>query len=114
MASFDNDPTDLDAAQQRDEDRRMRASVSLENENGDISWMLSGKRGRRIVRRQLREAGITAGAVSSSFHSNYGQMCFSEGLRVRGLQVLSKITQLLASGEIPFESFQLLMMEKDE
>lgn len=113
MGTPDFDPLDLEAAQQREEDARLRTRVAADNERDDLVWQLSGKRGRRIVRRQLREAGVAAGAVQSSFHSNYGQMCFNEGLRVRGLELLSKITQLLASGELPLESFQLLMKETD-
>jgi hypothetical protein len=113
MASHEIDPTDLDGARAREEERTLRAQAAAQNERGDLVWMLSGKRGRRDVRRRLRSSGVFAGEVSSSFHSNYGQMCFNEGLRVRGLELLSKITQLLASGELPLEHYQLLMTETD-
>jgi len=113
-ASTEHDPFDLDAQAAREEDRRLRDSVAADNQKDDLVWMLSGRRGRRIVRRQLREAGAMPGSISSSFHSNYGQMCFNEGLRVKGLQLLSRLTQLLVHGEIPFENFQLLFMETDE
>lgn len=110
----DFDPTDIDGIERREVERRRRAEAASENSDRDIAWLLSGLRGRRIVRRQLREAGIAGGSISSSFHSNYGQMCFNEGLRVKGLQLFSKITKLLASGEIPLEDFKLLMSETDE
>jgi hypothetical protein len=114
MPTGDHDPFDLDAQEAREEDRRLRERVAADNEKDDVVWMVSGRRGRRTLRRQLREAGALPGSISSSFHSNYGQMCFNEGLRVKGLQLLSKITQLLVHGEIPFEHYQLLFTETDE
>jgi hypothetical protein len=114
FTEWEHDPTDLDGQQERADARREHAKVVADNSDDDIVWLLSGLRGRRCVRRQLRDAGVSLGQIGSSFHSNYGQMCFQEGLRVRGLQLFSSITRLLASGEIPLESFQLLMKESDE
>lgn len=110
----DTDPFDLDGIAARDEDRRLRAKVAAENDDEDTIWEVSTPRGRRSIRRQLREAGVSAGNITTSFHSNYGQMCFNEGLRVRGLQTYSRIVRLVSEGRIPLEHLQLLLKENDQ
>lgn len=80
----------------------------------DVCWLASGPRGRRILRQLLREAGIDimAASVGSTFHSNYGQMCFAEGARARGLTLLAKLTKALATGDLKLEHWQLLITER--
>ena len=114
--TLDYDPTDLDGLSERDLERRQQAIAAELEEREDLVWLLSGRRGRRKVRRQLREAGfdISRDAVNTVFDRHHGQMCFHEGLRVRGLQLVWPIMRLLASGELPIESFRLLMTESDE
>lgn len=110
------DPTDLEGREARDEERRQRAiSVALQKRE-DLIWLLSGRRGRRRVRRQLREAGfdISRDEVSTVFDPHHGRMCFHEGLRTLGLQLIWPIMRLVASGELPFDSFRDLMTEIDE
>lgn len=99
---------------EREDEKQLRESVAATNARSDLVWLLSGKRGRRIVRQQLREAGVSIGqTVSSSFQPNYGLMCFQGPQRDRALRLLADITALLASGELPQESVQLLMSETD-
>ena len=82
----------------------------------DAVWLTSGPRGRRIIRRALRDAGIDimAARIGSSFHANYGQMCFHEGTRARAFGLLVQLLRALATGEMKPESWQLLLMEKDD
>lgn len=85
----------------------------------DAVWLASGPRGRRIIRRVLRDANIDIGAarIVTSFpvHSgNYGQMCFAEGARARALNILVELMRALATGELKLESWQLLVMERDD
>lgn len=112
----DYDPTDLIGREERDDQRRQRAiAVALET-RGDLVWLLSGRRGRRKVRRLLQEAGfdVSRDEVSSVFDRHYGQMCLDEGKRAQGFQMIWPIMRLLASGELPRESFEKLMTETDE
>lgn len=54
----------------------------------DLKWLLSSKRGRRIVYRLLQRAGV----YRSSFNTNALQMSFNEGNRNSGLMLLAAIT----------------------
>jgi len=68
------------------------------------------------VRRELRAAGfnIDRDEVSTVFDRHHGQMCFNEGLRTSAMQMIWPLVRLLASGELPQESFQLLMSDEEE
>lgn len=103
-------------AEQReiDEARELRKSVASTNSKNDLAWLLSGKRGRRELRRQLREAGVIVGrSVSPSFRGNYGEMCRGADARDQAARTLSGMLAALAFGEIPAESVQLLIAETD-
>lgn len=77
--------------------------------------MLSGPKGRRDVRRQLREAGFHTRSDDAPvvLNRHHGEMCFSEGLRSRALQKIWPIMRMLASGELPLDHFNKLMTETD-
>lgn len=114
--AVDWDPTDFEGKEQRDREVLQRAiAVGLEERN-DLVWLLSGRRGRRRVRRLLREANfrVESDLVSSVLDRHHGTMCFKEGHRTQALQMIWPIMRLLASGELPFESFKKLMTETDE
>lgn len=114
--AVDYDPTDLRGQEERADERKRRAIAAALEEREDIVWLLSGRRGRRKVRRLLAEAGfdVSRDTVRTVFDRHHGQMCFHEGLRTQGLQTVWPILRLLASGELPFESFRKLMTENDE
>lgn len=111
----DYDPVDLDGREARDLERRQRNIATATAERADLVWMLSGRRGRRAVRRQLREAGfdVSRDGVQTVFDTHHGRMCFHEGLRTRALQLIWPIMRLVASGDLPLDSFRKLMTETD-
>jgi hypothetical protein len=112
----DYDPVDLAGQAEREDQRRQRVLARTLVQRRDLVWLLSGRRGRRTLRRELRAAGfdIAHDEVASVFDRHHGQMAFQEGLRFSALRLLWPIMRLLASGELPFESFRDLMIEEDE
>lgn len=85
-----NDPTDLRGQERAQADAEKRDSLARETENGDIKWLMSSKRGRRIVWRLLDRAGV----FRLSFNTNAMTMAFAEGGRNEGLRILSMIHTL--------------------
>lgn len=81
----------------------------------DSCWLATGPRGRRILRAQLRDAGIDLGAafIRSTFSPNTGHMCFAEGARAHGLNLLAKLVKALATGDLKLEHWKLLVTESD-
>lgn len=53
----------------------------------DLRWLLSGPRGRRIVFRDLEDAGL----FRAVFNTNALSMAFAEGRRNQGLQKLARL-----------------------
>jgi hypothetical protein len=100
----------------RDEDGQQRKVAAAIEKRRDLVSKLSGRRGRREVRRELREAGfdVSSDAISTVLDRHHGQMCFNEGLRTKALQQIWPIMRVAASGELPFESFQKLMTEETD
>lgn len=84
------DPTDLRTQEQTREDAKRRERVAQNAEHEDIKWLMSSKRGRRIVWRLLDRAGV----FRLSFNTNAMQMAFAEGNRNEGLRLLSQIHAL--------------------
>ena len=83
----DIDPTDTDALAKAAKARDMRNRNAQDTEAADIAWMMSSKRGRRILWRQLERAGV----YRSSFNTNSMAMAFAEGERNAGLRLLASI-----------------------
>ncbi|WP_443696441.1 Bbp19 family protein [Pseudomonas sp.] len=83
------DPLDLQAAEDRKKQRQEAAQLEVLRNAEDIKWLLSSKRGRRIVFRLLQDAGV----YRSSFNTNALQMSFNEGNRNAGLMLLAVITE---------------------
>jgi hypothetical protein len=61
--------------------------MTRESEEADLQWLMSSKRGRRIVWRLLDRAGV----FRLSFNTNAMSMAFSEGNRNEGLRILGLI-----------------------
>jgi hypothetical protein len=80
----DHDPYDLDSASQRQEEQVLRCHLELTLAERDLVWLMSGPRGRRIVRRILRDARLD----ESSYHPNAMEMSRQEGRKeiARGLR----------------------------
>ena len=86
----DYDPTDLHG-QEREADRReMRNRLAKDSEAADLKWLMGSKRGRRIVWRDLDQAGL----FRLSFNTNAMQMAFAEGNKNIGLRKLALIHTL--------------------
>ena len=81
------DPLDLRGQAKAKADRELRERIARENEEADIKWLMSSKRGRRIVWRLMDRAGV----FRSSFNTNSMSMAFAEGNRNYGLQILGII-----------------------
>jgi hypothetical protein len=84
------DPTDL---RQQDDERQKEANrirLAGEVEALDTKWLMSSKRGRRIVWRLLEKAGV----FQLSFDTNALRMAFNEGNRNYGNKLLEQINRL--------------------
>lgn len=82
-----HDPLDLRAQEREKDDKILRARLERENEEADLKWLMSSKRGRRIVWRLLDQAGV----FRLSFNTVAMQMAFAEGNRNYGNRILAMI-----------------------
>lgn len=85
-----HDPFDLDAPDRERATRDERTQNTLRTEADDLKWMMSSKRGRRIIWRLLEQSGV----YRLSFSQNAMTMAFNEGNRNFGLALLSKLHEL--------------------
>jgi len=83
-------PLDLKAQQKSKDSKKSADRIERQNEESDIKWLMSSKRGRRFVWRLLEQAGV----FRSSFNTNAMAMSFGEGNRNYGLQLLNSIHTL--------------------
>ena len=86
----DYNPLDLKAQQKSKDSKKSADRIDRQNEESDIKWLMSSKRGRRFVWRLLEQAGV----FRSSFNTNAMAMSFGEGNRNYGLQLLNLIHTL--------------------
>ena len=86
----DYNPLDLKSQQKSKDTKKFAEKIDRQNEESDIKWLMSSKRGRRLVWRLLEQAGV----FRSSFNTNAMAMSFSEGNRNYGLQILNLIHTL--------------------
>ena len=82
-----HDPLDLRGQEQARKEAQERAVVVAKTDEEDIKWLMSSKRGRRIVYGLLERAGIWR----LSFNTNALQMAFNEGNRNEGLALMAKL-----------------------
>lgn len=88
--SRERDPYDDRVREREKAEAEIAARLTRETEESDIRWLMSSKRGRRIVWRQLDRAGV----FRLSFNTNAMQMAFAEGNRNEGLRLLSQVHAL--------------------
>lgn len=84
------DPTDIFSQEPSDKDKARQAEIDTELD--DFKWLMSSKRGRRIVWRVLERAGV----FRLSFNHNAMQMAFAEGNKNEGLRTLTMIHSVCA------------------
>lgn len=82
-----HDPTDIRSEDRAQAEQETRRKLARDTEESDLKWLMSSKRGRRIVWRQLDAAGI----FRTSFNTNAMAMAFAEGNKNNGLRLLSMI-----------------------
>jgi hypothetical protein len=99
-----HDPTDIAAQAAQDEQTRQRARIDLQLEISDFKWLMTQKRARRFMWRQLELAGV----FQTSFTGDALHMAFNEGQRNTGLRVLAMVHE-----HAP-ESYQLMLNEHND
>lgn len=109
--SVGHDPFDLDAQEAKRRAREDRGRVEAVLARTDLLTLMSKDEGRRFIRWLLRFAGVEDGQVRSSYHSNYGQMCYTEGLRAFGLLVYSQLVEALTDGGLPLDHWKAMLQE---
>lgn len=98
------DPFDTEAAEASQNRTREKAKLEQQREAEDLKWLMSSRRGRRIVWRLLERAGV----YRSTFNTNAMQMAFAEGARNAGLRMLAQV-----SASAP-EQYIEMLKEKSE
>ncbi|KAA3649390.1 MAG: endopeptidase [Proteobacteria bacterium] len=88
MSSYD--PLDIRGQERAKADTDERIRLTRDNEEADLKWLMSSKRGRRIIWRFLDRAGV----FLLSFNTNAMTMAFAEGKRNEGLRLLAQIHAL--------------------
>ena len=81
------DPLDIHGQDETSADRGLKDRINRETEEADFKWLMSSKRGRRIIWRLLEQAGV----FRSSFSTTAMQMAFNEGNRNNGNRTLALI-----------------------
>lgn len=84
------DPTDIEAIQQKQAEKKQHARHLDEIRNSDLQRLMSAKWGRRIIWRLLEDCGV----FRSTFNESALLMAFKEGNRNLGNQYLAEITSL--------------------
>lgn len=85
----DYDPSDAQDLEQRQRDATKAQRDEAKEIADDTKWLMSSKRGRRILWRLLSDAGV----FKSTFHTTAMQMAFNEGQRNAGLRTLALINE---------------------
>lgn len=81
------DPTDISGQLDETREHEARKRMARDVEIADLKWLMSSKRGRRIVWWLL---GL-CGTFRLSFDRNAMQMAFNEGCRNLGNRLLSEV-----------------------
>lgn len=85
-----HDPLDIRAQEEAKDQRDARSKLDQQNESEDFKWLMSSKRGRRIVWRQLERAGV----FRTPFNTNAMLMAHACGEKNEGLKMLAQVLQL--------------------
>lgn len=89
MTQPEHDPLDISADERNSAKTAEEERLATGERQNDLRWVMSNKRGRRFIYRQLEEAGIWR----SSFDIDSTVMAFNEGNRNGGLKLLNEITE---------------------
>lgn len=81
------DPLDAQGQEEARSDSEIKGRLARETEEADIKWLMSSRRGRRIVWRLLDQSGV----FRSSFSTVAMQMAFNEGHRNYGNRMLALV-----------------------
>jgi hypothetical protein len=81
------DPFDLHGQESAAADKKERERLEQQSEESDVKWLMSNKRGRRIVWRLLNQSGV----FRLSFNTDSMLMAFAEGNRNFGNRILSLV-----------------------
>ena len=81
------DPLDTEAQEQLRREKELRDKLTRENEIADVKWLMGSKRGRRIMHRLLKNAGV----FQLSFNTDPMKMAFAEGNRNNGNRMLKLV-----------------------
>jgi hypothetical protein len=103
MSDLDHSPYDTAARDEATNSQRERLALELQNEVQDFQWLMSSKRGRRIVHRLLAKAGM----YRSSFNQSGSVTAFNEGQRNVGLALMALIEAYC------WDQYILLLQEKN-
>jgi hypothetical protein len=87
MSTYDSETADQESVRA---EAAQRGKLSRDTDESDFKWLMSSKRGRRIIWRLLDRAGI----FRLSFNTNAMTMAFAEGTKNEGLRILSQIHTL--------------------
>ena len=85
----DYNPLDTAAQAATQKQHELTARLAREIEEGDTKWLMSSKRGRRIIWRLLDLSGV----FRLSFNTSAMQMAFNEGYRSFGNRTLALVHQ---------------------
>lgn len=86
----DYDPTDTKSQERAKAETDLRKHLAKDTEEADFKWLMSSKRGRRIIWRLLDRAGV----FRLSFSTNAMQMAFAEGNKNEGVRTVAQIHSL--------------------
>lgn len=100
-----HDAFDFHAQEEAREAAEEKAKLRQRQDIEDLKWLMSNKRGRRIIYGLLERAGVW----QLSFHTNALQMAFNEGRRNEGLALLAKLMS-----EAPDNYALMLKEHKDD
>jgi hypothetical protein len=89
MKDEEYDPFDIEKQETEKKAQELSARLERESEEADFKWLMSSRRGRRIVWRFLDQAGV----FRSSFNPTAMQMAFNEGYRSFGTRTLIMVHQ---------------------
>ena len=81
------DPLDSSPQDKAREQSRAKDKQTAQSEADDVKWLMSSRRGRRILWKQLERAGV----FRLSFNTNSMTMAFAEGARNEGLRLITLI-----------------------
>jgi hypothetical protein len=83
-------PFDIEAQQDRDNDRRHLDAIRKKEDAALWEWIMSGPNGRKFIWRLLQSCGIG----ESSFNTNGSLMSFAEGRKSVGYGIEKQVKQV--------------------